>query len=152
MRDSTMSRKKHDTTPVAEAAELAHGLLGEDDAKPVSETRADWIEVLADTPAPDSRHIFSPAVGNLVCERIAAAHRRYTRSLSPSVPADLDDDGGGDVSRRTPGIRAWYRFGDAPAARLRHGWRSCVEPIAHALHHARRVSLSGPCANLAARG
>jgi hypothetical protein len=33
----------------------------------VSETRADWIEVLADTPAPDSRHIFSPAVGNLVC-------------------------------------------------------------------------------------
>src|ERR1700704_7096930 len=72
MRDSTMSRKKHDTTPVAEAAELAHGLLGEDDAKPVSETRADWIEGLADTPAPDSRHIFSPAVGNLVCERIAA--------------------------------------------------------------------------------
>ena len=50
-----MSRKKHDTTPVAEAAELAHGLLGEDDAKPLSETRADWIEVLADTPAPDSR-------------------------------------------------------------------------------------------------
>jgi hypothetical protein len=55
-----VSRKKHDTTPVAEAAELAHGLLGEDDAKPVSETRADWIEVLADTPAPDSRHIFTP--------------------------------------------------------------------------------------------
>ena len=81
-----------------------------------------------------------------------AAHRRYTRSLSPSVPADLDDDGGGDVSRRTPGIRAWYRFGDAPAARLRHGWRSCVEPIAHALHHARGVSLSGSCASLAARG
>jgi transcriptional regulator with XRE-family HTH domain len=72
MRDSTMSRKKHDTTPVAEAAELAHGLLGEDDAKPVRETRADWIEVLVDTPARDSRHIFSPAVGNLVCERIAA--------------------------------------------------------------------------------
>jgi hypothetical protein len=38
-----MSRKKHDTTPVAEAAELAHGLLGEDDAKPVSETRADYF-------------------------------------------------------------------------------------------------------------
>jgi hypothetical protein len=36
-----MSRKKHDTTPVAAAAELAHGLLGEDDAKPVSETRAE---------------------------------------------------------------------------------------------------------------
>jgi hypothetical protein len=36
-----MSRKKHDTTPVAEAAELAHGLLGEDDAKRVSETRAE---------------------------------------------------------------------------------------------------------------
>jgi hypothetical protein len=34
MRDSTMSRKKHDITPVAEAAELAHGLLGEDDAMP----------------------------------------------------------------------------------------------------------------------
>jgi hypothetical protein len=52
-----VSRKKHDTTPVAEAAELAHGLLGEDDAKPVSETRADWIEVLADTPAPDLRRL-----------------------------------------------------------------------------------------------
>src|ERR1700730_8912927 len=67
--DMTVSRKKHDTTPVAEAAELAHGLLGEDDAKPVSETRADWIEVLAARPARDSRHLFSPAVGNLVCER-----------------------------------------------------------------------------------
>jgi hypothetical protein len=39
-----MSRKKHDTTPVTEAAKLVHGLLGEDDAKPVSETRADWID------------------------------------------------------------------------------------------------------------
>jgi hypothetical protein len=52
-----MSRKKHDNTPVAAVAKLAHGLLGEDDAKPVSETRADWIEVLTDTPAADKRHI-----------------------------------------------------------------------------------------------
>jgi hypothetical protein len=77
----TMSRKKHDTTPVAAAAELAYSLLGEDDAKPVSETRADWVEVLTDTPAPDSRHIFSPTVGNLVCERIiqtAMMRRRRT--------------------------------------------------------------------------
>ena len=48
-----MSRKKHDTTPVTAAAELAHSLLGEEKDKPVSETRADWVEVLADTPAPD---------------------------------------------------------------------------------------------------
>jgi hypothetical protein len=87
MRDSTMSRKKHDTTPVAEAAELAHGLLGEDDAKPVSETRADWIEVLADTPAPDSRHIFSPAVGNLVCERIAAGETLNKIASEPGMPS-----------------------------------------------------------------
>ena len=83
----TMSRKKHDTTPVAEAAELAHGLLGEDDAKPVSETRADWIEVLADTPAPDSRHIFSPAVGNLVCERIAAGETLNKIASEPGMPS-----------------------------------------------------------------
>jgi hypothetical protein len=83
----TMSRKKHDTTPVAEAAELAHGLLGEDDAKPVSETRADWIEVLADTPAPDSRHIFSPAVGNLVCERIAAGDTLNKIASEPGMPS-----------------------------------------------------------------
>src|ERR1700736_5567317 len=89
MRDSTMSRKKHDTTPVAEAAELAHGLLGEDDAKPVSETRADWIEVLADTPAPDSRHIFSPAVGNLACERIAAGATLNQIASEPSMPSPL---------------------------------------------------------------
>jgi hypothetical protein len=82
-----MSRKKHDTTPVAEAAELAHGLLGEDDAKPVSETRADWIEVRADTPAPDSRHIFSPAVGNLVCERIAAGATLNQIASEPSMPS-----------------------------------------------------------------
>ena len=82
-----MSRKKHDTTPVAEAAELAHGLLGEDDAKPVSETRADWIEVLADTPAPDSRHIFSPAVGNLVCERIAAGETLNKIASEPGMPS-----------------------------------------------------------------
>ena len=56
----TMSRKKHDIRSVAAAAKLAHGLLGEDDAKPVSETRADWIEVLADTPAPDSRRHLQP--------------------------------------------------------------------------------------------
>jgi len=82
-----MSRKKHDITPVAEAAELAHGLLGEDDAKPVSETRADWIEVLADTPAPDSRHIFSPAVGNLVCERIAAGETLNKIASEPGMPS-----------------------------------------------------------------
>src|SRR3984893_17956179 len=87
MRDSTMSRKKHDTTPVAEAAELAHGLLGEDDAKPLSETRADWIEILADTPAPDSRHIFSPAVGNLVCERIAAGETLNKIDSEPGMPS-----------------------------------------------------------------
>ena len=82
-----MSRKKHDTTPVAEAAELAHGLLGEDDAKPVSETRDDWIEVLADTPAPDSRHIFSPAVGDLVCEHIAAGATLNQIASEPGMPS-----------------------------------------------------------------
>jgi hypothetical protein len=82
----TMRRKK-DTTPVAEAAELAHGLLGEDDAKPVSETRADWIEVLTDTPAADKRHIFSPAVGNLVCERIANGESLLRISSEPAMPS-----------------------------------------------------------------
>ena len=82
-----MSRKKHDIRPVAAAAKLAHGLLGEDDAKPVSETRADWIEVLTDTPAPDKRHIFSPAVGNLVCERIANGESLLKISSEPAMPS-----------------------------------------------------------------
>ena len=82
-----MSRKKHDIRSVAAAAKLAHGLLGEDDAKPVSETRADWIEVLADTPAPDSHHIFSPAVGNLVCERIANGESLLKISREPAMPS-----------------------------------------------------------------
>jgi hypothetical protein len=60
-------------------------LLGEDDAKPVSETRADWIEVLADTPAPDSRH--APAVGNLVCERIAAGSTLNQIASEPGMPS-----------------------------------------------------------------
>jgi hypothetical protein len=83
----TMSRKKRDTKPVAEAAELAHGLLGEDKDKPVSETRADWIEVLDDTPAPDNRHIFSPAVENLVCERIAAGETLNQIASEPGMPS-----------------------------------------------------------------
>jgi hypothetical protein len=82
-----MSRKKHDTTPVAAAAELAHALLGEDDAKPVSETRADWVEVLTDTPAPDTHHIFSPAVGNLVCERIADGETLSKIASEPGMPS-----------------------------------------------------------------
>jgi hypothetical protein len=38
----SMSRKKHDTTPVAEAAELAHGLVaaGEIMASPVRSERS----------------------------------------------------------------------------------------------------------------
>jgi hypothetical protein len=83
----TMSRKKHDIRPVAAAAKLAHGLLGEDDAKPVSETRADWIEVLTDTPAADKRHIFSPAVGNLVCERIADGETLNQIASEPGMPS-----------------------------------------------------------------
>ena len=38
-----MSRKKHDTTPVAKAAELAHELVR---LTPPSETKADWIETV----------------------------------------------------------------------------------------------------------
>jgi hypothetical protein len=58
-----------------------------DDAKPVSETRADWIEVLTDTPAADKRHIFSPAVGNLVCERIANGESLLKISSEPAMPS-----------------------------------------------------------------
>jgi hypothetical protein len=53
----------------------------------VSETRADWIEVLADTPAPDSRHIFSPAVGDLVCEHIAAGATLNQIACEPGMPS-----------------------------------------------------------------
>jgi hypothetical protein len=53
----------------------------------VSETRADWIEVLADTPAPDKRHVFSPAVGNLVCERIANGESLLQISREPAMPS-----------------------------------------------------------------
>jgi hypothetical protein len=83
----TMSRKKHDTAPVTAAAALAHDLLGEEKDKPVSETRADWIEVLADTPAPDSHDIFSPAVGNLVCDRIANGESLLKISSEPAMPS-----------------------------------------------------------------
>ena len=67
-----MSRKKHDTTPVAEAAELAHGLLGEDDAKPVSETRADWSFRCRGRSARSAR---SPAIKRLRALRRRAANR-----------------------------------------------------------------------------
>ena len=71
-----MSRKKHDTAPVTAAAALAHDLLGEEKDKPVSETRADWVEVLTDTPAPDTHHIckYPPAEpGALGLEPLEAA-------------------------------------------------------------------------------
>jgi hypothetical protein len=83
----TMSRKKHDTAPVTAAAALAHDLLGEEKDKPVSETRADWVEVLTDTPAPDTHHIFSPAVGNLVCERIASGETLNNIASEPGMPS-----------------------------------------------------------------
>jgi hypothetical protein len=54
-----MSRKKHDTTPVAKAAELAHELV---DSTPPSETKADWIETVLDEQSPHW-NAFSPASG-----------------------------------------------------------------------------------------
>jgi hypothetical protein len=83
----TMSRKKHDTAPVTAAAALAHDLLGEEKDKPVSETRADWIEVLTDTPAPDKRHIFSDEMGGLVCERIASGETLNKIASEPGMPS-----------------------------------------------------------------
>jgi len=84
----TMSRKKHDTAPVTAAAALAHDLLGEEKDKPVSETRADWIEVLTDTPEQDNRHIFNPEqVGHLVCDRIANGESLLKISREPAMPS-----------------------------------------------------------------
>jgi hypothetical protein len=72
MRDSTMSRKKHDTTPVAKAAELAHELV---DSTPPSETKADWIETVLDEQSPHW-NAFSPAMGNTRCASVSRAASR----------------------------------------------------------------------------
>jgi hypothetical protein len=83
MRDSTMSRKKHDTTPVAEAAELAHELV---DSTPPSETKADWIETVLDEQSPHW-NAFSPAMGNKVCERIANGESLLKITRDPGMPS-----------------------------------------------------------------
>jgi hypothetical protein len=82
MRDSTMSRKKHDTTPIAAAAELAHGLLGEDDAKPLSETRADWIEILADTARRKRRKQICSTYSHRATSRLYTARKRLSARIN----------------------------------------------------------------------
>ena len=82
-------------------------------------------------------------------DRDLSAARRHPRSLPVALPPDPDDDRGRHAGRRAARARHRHRLGAAPAARLRHGRRPCVEPAADALHHAGRLSLSRPAAALA---
>src|SRR5262249_17234293 len=63
---------------------------------------------------------------------------------SVALPADPDDHHGGDSRRPAADARHRHRFGTAPAARHRHYRRTCVQPIADAVHHARHLSLLRP--------
>ena len=81
-----MSRKKHDTKPVAAAAELAHSLLGEDDAKPVSETNPDWVEAVLGEQTPHW-NAYSPSIASRVCERIAAGESLLKISKDTGMPS-----------------------------------------------------------------
>ena len=69
---------------------------------PVSETRADWVEVLTDTPAPDTHHIFSPAVGKLVCERIASGETLNKIASEPGMPSRSTRNGKIDPGDNDP--------------------------------------------------
>ena len=73
------------------------------------------------------------------------------RGLPAALPADPDDHRRGDARRRAARARPRHRLGAAPAARLRHGRRACVQPGADAVHHAGGLSLSRPLPAMAQR-
>ena len=60
-----------------------------------------------------------------------------------ALPPDHDDDAGGSVRRAAAGARRRHRLGTAQPARRHHCRRPAAVAIAHALHHARHLSLHG---------
>ncbi len=60
-----------------------------------------------------------------------------------ALPPDHDDDACGSVRRAAAGARRRHRLGTAQPARRHHCRRPAVVAIAHALHHARHLSLHG---------
>src|SRR3984893_3802675 len=105
MRDSTMSRKKHDTTPVAEAAELAHGLLGEHKGRSRLRDGADQHplqDAFEDAAAKVGRR--GPRPGRACAGARAAAQRRQRK-----------EHGQRGRAREPPAARgnlAWQRVAD----------------------------------------
>ena len=61
-----------------------------------------------------------------------------------ALPADHDDDDGGDAGRRAADAGPGHRLGDPPAARLCDGRRLACQPGADAIHDAGGLSLSRP--------
>ena len=57
--------------------------------------------------------------------------------LPAALPADHHDDHGGAAGRRAAGARLGHRAGTAAAARHHDRGRPDLQPVAHALHHAR---------------
>src|ERR1700693_6335088 len=64
--------------------------------------------------------------------------------MHPAVPSHHDDDDGGSARRTSPRHRARDRRGAAAASGNLDRRRSSLQPDAHALHDARRLSLSRP--------
>ena len=74
--------------------------------------------------------------------RKARAARGDLRSLPAALPADPDDDHGGDAGRAAAGAEFRRRRGAAPAARHIDHRRPAGQPGADALHHAGGLHLS----------
>ena len=76
--------------------------------------------------------------------RWSVATRGYSPGRDTSLPADHDDDNGGDAGWRAVDAGPRDRLGDQTAARLCDGRRLVCKPGVDAIHDAGDLSLSGP--------
>src|SRR5207249_4783009 len=70
-------------------------------------------------------------------------------SVPAAVPPHFDDDCSCDAGGRAAGARHWYRIGNAPTPRLRHGWRAHPQPTVDPVYDPGCLSLPRSPAKLA---
>ena len=82
--------------------------------------------------------------------RLGAARSGAT-GVPAALPPDHDDDDDGAAFRRAADAGPRFRFGTAPAARLRHGRRPRLQSVPDAVHDAGDLSLSRSVPGVVAR-
>src|SRR5258708_517580 len=86
-RGSIFETKREPLARPYASSEADRALVGGGDSTPGAAQGPRGRALRDAPPAPASRHIFSPAVGNLVCERIAAGETLNQIASEPGMPS-----------------------------------------------------------------